>query len=398
MDGSDAVDPDSGNKEGGDLKPDKNNPNVSFAPNGLDQNIPWYTVYGNHDGLAVGNFKIDFHNETPSTSRAPVLAWVATLLGLTKPEVHLDSLIPTADRSPAIILANGDYVNHKDMTLNYKLLKAGTIPPDDLRAFISRRQFMAAHLRSGTMPRGHGFSVENLKTGHAYYATRPKADVPIRLIVMDTVATEQSFGEFAFDGALYTDQFENFVKKEIEDAAKNKEYVILASHHSAGRLMNKDGMVGEIEFKRYLTSQPNILAHICGHTHRNAVELVEGKYPYTEYQTSSVIDYPQQFRVFEIFQTEDGKMRITWKMSSHYENTKTETALAAESYRRSFFDQPNGGRKQKLVAILKPEETADLLESAWGLSVDGVPILSNQERLGKLTDRESSVVIDRPPL
>ena len=122
----------------------------------------------------------------------------------------------------------------------------------------------------------------------------------VTLIALDTV---NPYG--GWQGSLDQKQF-TWLKETIQ--AKSDSYVVITSHHPTQSIINgyttdsESRVLGE-EIKRYLMEQPNVIAWICGHNHRNKIEYI-GPTPekgFWQIETASLIDWPQQGRVIEIF-------------------------------------------------------------------------------------------------
>ncbi|HOV73490.1 MAG TPA: metallophosphoesterase [Candidatus Hydrogenedentes bacterium] len=328
MDGG-IVRPDSGLLDG-PLRPvaPEDNPKLPFLAEGLLPEIPWYIARGNHDAQCSGTFRIATEAENPVDWMAPLLCPVAAVLGLHAFGMH--GLSPTVDKSPAIILGSMDVADPDSMRLRWDRLDCGTIPPDPRRQFVDAARFAAEHFNSTALPPGHGLAYKP----PLYYSVRPKADVPIRLVVLDTTAPDPPDGVPIAHGVMTRKQFEQFLKPQFAEAEAAGEYVLVASHHPSAdfNLFYGPGTVGTREFRAYLASQPRMIAHICGHNHRNHLEMVSGRYPYPEIETCSLIDYPQEVRIIGLYYIEEtGDWRIESTMVSHMDNP---TRLSAESFRR----------------------------------------------------------------
>ena len=133
-----------------------------FVARGLQ--MPWLTVFGNHDGLLQGTI-----------AEIPAFGSIATgadkIIGLA-PGTDLQLLFSE-------LLANNPAV--------LALLLGGptrqvTADPD--RRLLSRAQVVQEHFNTTGHPRGHGYTSQNVANGTAYYTFGRGA---IRFIVMDTV-------------------------------------------------------------------------------------------------------------------------------------------------------------------------------------------------------------------
>ena len=128
-----------------------------FTAGGLQ--MPWLSCFGNHEAL----------NQGVGTQTAGL---AAALTGDRKPTALPDGF----DSDQALEL----------FTVRPEAFMAGPsrpVPADRGRRPITRREFVAAHFRSGARPLGHGFNDENLRNGTAYYVH----DTPAaRFIALDT--------------------------------------------------------------------------------------------------------------------------------------------------------------------------------------------------------------------
>ena len=328
--------PDSGDPDGEEraISPE-DNPNLGFQAAGLSEGIPWYSALGNHDSLAVGTFHVDRTAPDPLDWVAPMLPPLAEMLGFHDLIPPTDMLSPVSNQSPAVLLASEEHIDPVTMELELDEIESGFIVPDLSRRYLSRDLFVERHLSTSSGPSGHGFGPANVASGHAYYAVRPDPNVPIRLIVLDTTSWSAVAGLPTEYGVMPRDQFEGFLRPQIAEAQANGEFVLIASHHPSEcfDIEHLGENVGMEEFRGYLASQPNVIAHVCGHMHRNRVTPVEGPYPYYEVETASLIDYPQEARVFDVFYDEEtGTLWLESEMMSHLE---IPSRLAAESYRRA---------------------------------------------------------------
>ncbi len=319
---------------------------------------------------------------------------VAAVLGLHLIDPLLDALEPTSLYSPAIIRGSEEPIDPDTLQLLLGQLEAGRIVQDVNRQYTDRLSFMEEHFDTTTMPVGHGFTSENLSSGLPRYSVKPKAGVPVRLVVMDTAAPKPPYGLPAHYGVMTREQFENFVKVEIADAQAHDEFVLLASHHPSEDfdLPYPEPQVRTKEWRDYIASQPNIIAHICGHTHQNFVTLVDGAYPYYEIQTDAIIDYPQEGRILDVYYDDTTEtIRLESTMFSHMDNP---THLSQESYRRATIYRENFKSAQT------KSDTDSMLKSLapdFGMAaVDAFPPLPTmEESYGREADRNFSATFHR---
>lgn len=279
--------------------------------------VPWYSAFGNHDGLVQGN--------------AP--ASISLLQGFSKGCLKP---FPTGGFDPASVRGQTEsqvFARLTDPAFLGPLLAGGrTIPPDPDRAFLSKAQFKRA---LGSGDRNHGFGYQSSKVRKAtngamgYYAFTPRKG--IRYIVLDTIA-EGGGADGNLDHPQYT-----WLSSELK--AHRKDLVIISSHHTLATLDNDTpdeeagactatltvgcdadpqrstplhlGTTGKSNVKSLLLRYPNVIAWVNGHTHRNEViaHRRDGR-GFFEINTSSHIDWPHQSRTIEVMDNDDGTLSI----------------------------------------------------------------------------------------
>jgi hypothetical protein len=106
----------------------------------------------------------------------------------------------------------------------------------------------------------------------------------------------------------------------LELAKTEGKWVILASHHAADALTSNGGAFGTTQddavlpaaWKSFLGAYPNVILSMVGHSHEHRVRAIEtsGGKKFWELMTSSIADYPHQFRTVEIFDQDNGWIMI----------------------------------------------------------------------------------------
>jgi metallophosphoesterase (TIGR03767 family) len=173
------------------------------------------------------------------------------------------------------------------------------------------------HFRTTGTPVGHGFTAANRAAGTAYYSFT-KGEV--RFIVLDTVNPNG----YA-DGSLDATQFA-WLKAELAAAADR--LVVVTSHHTSQTMTNpivgtggdfQQRVLGD-EVVALLLANPQVVAWVNGHTHRNQVwahKRADGSGGFWEINTASHVDWPQQSRLIEIVDNADGTLSIFATMVDH---------------------------------------------------------------------------------
>jgi metallophosphoesterase (TIGR03767 family) len=237
---------------------------------GLD--VPWLAVHGNHDNLLQGT--VPGRGRLRRWSEGPAKP-VALPAGLSPKEV-VDLLEGLASCSPASLEVLGRATTRQ-------------VAADPARRLTSLEEFVAAHGTSRARPPRHGFPED----GRSYYS---HDQGPVRFVVMDTV---NPYG--GWQGSLDGPQLA-WLDDVLTQADDEERYVVLASHHPLGTLVND---IAPPDAPRVLgpavadvlSSHPCVVLWLNGHTHRTAV-VPHGTW--WEVTAPSLIDWPQQGRVVEI--------------------------------------------------------------------------------------------------
>ena len=273
-----------------------------FTATGLD--CPWYTVFGNHDGLMQGN--------GPGN---PVLEAIA--VGPAK-VVNLPAGISAGD------FYNGLSTQDPTVLAAYATAPARVVTADPKRALAYPQDWVQAHLDSPGLPAGHGFTQQNKATGLLYYVFTIADGVTG--ITLDTV----NRGGYA-DGSIGRNQF-NWLKARLDEAKTAKNLVVLFSHHNLATMNNPvpdpatstgadPQRVMGAEIETLLHQYANVILWVNGHSHVNKVwphpHPTGANGGFWEVATAAHVDYPQQARIVEILDNRDGTISIFGTIIEH---------------------------------------------------------------------------------
>jgi metallophosphoesterase (TIGR03767 family) len=264
---------------------------AAFTPTGVG--LPWYSCYGNHDGLVQGNFPATFQLGQVAVGPAKVVSLPA---GVSQDD-----------------LARGDAAAFHALFTG----PARLVTPDEDRRLVSRKESVEEHFKHGGVPFGHGFTAQNVADGTAYYAFDPSPNV--RGIVLDSVNPN---GESS--GSLDATQFA-WLREQLQlvsGPGRNK-LVVVFSHHSISSMTNAIPVGSDDpadfgprvlgpEVAALLLQFPNVVLMVDGHTHRNQVfaHTRPGGGGFWEVNTAAHIDFPCQARLMEIVDNRDGTLSI----------------------------------------------------------------------------------------
>ncbi|MGA9101392.1 TIGR03767 family metallophosphoesterase [Aeromicrobium sp.] len=278
-----------------------------FASTGLG--MPWYSVFGNHDGLVQGNF--------PKT-----LPLSAVAMGSLK----ISSVPPGVSQADAVRALKS--VDAAPLLGATALKSATPVSSDKSRKVINRKQTVTEHFTTTGTPVGHGYTATNRLNGTAYYTF---TSGNVLGIVLDTV-NPNGYAE----GSIDQQQF-NWLKQRL--ATSTDKFVIIFSHHTIATMTNPLVLTGldprprvlGAAVKTELLKHPNVVAWVNGHTHTN--EVIAHKPPsgaggFWEINSASHVDFPQQSRTVELVDNGNGTLSIFCTMLDHVGPTSYSPSLS----------------------------------------------------------------------
>ncbi len=317
---------------------------------GLNKEIPWYQTIGNHDQFMMGSF-YEFDK---------------TLAAHIGTNVLNEEVNPTP--TYAGIHGTGFYMGVVDGSTPYgDIIKAGpeslfssapTVVADpDRRSLVSAtsssENWIAEFSKTTSNPVGHGFKLVDPANGPGFasYSFMPKSDIPIKIIVLDDTCkgntTDPTINYAA--GCIDTPRL-NWLIAELKEGQDNDKLMIIAAHipvypqayllPSTTAPFNQPtfatpSAVTDATLLDELHKYPNLILWISGHRHLNTVTpqpynpdpklrpLQSPLNSFWEVETSSLRDFPQQFRTFEIRRNSDNTISI--------KTTNVDPAVAAGS-------------------------------------------------------------------
>lgn len=267
-----------------------------FDAAGLD--VPWYTVFGNHDGLMQGNFPTTLPLDLIARGNLKVISPPASLS-----QANVDKIIEYRNIGPVV----------QGLLVTLGLVKS--VAPDAKRRILHRAQVIREYFNTSGEPVGHGFTTQNKNKGTAYYVLDKG---PLRFVMLDTV----NINGYA-DGSLDTPQFK-WLQSVIDGSADK--LVVLFSHHTSETMANPlIAAGGDLSMRvlggkvvDYLKTKPQVIAWVNGHTHRNQIWAHPAPAGgFWEINTASHIDFPQQARIIEIADNADGTLSIFTTILDH---------------------------------------------------------------------------------
>ena len=368
------INPDSGVKD--DPVPGPNNDyQDEYKAAGLDKTIPWYQVLGNHDHFWMGMFPPDDYIKSALTGN--------TILN--QGNIFTD---------PTGIKSRGYYMGAIDGRTPYgDIIGAGpvadfktppTVPADPNRRFLSRNEWISEFFNTSSSPVGHGFSQADVADGFADYTFEPKSDVPIKVIVLDDTQRDDDPSDATNGhGSLDKERYDWLVS-ELDKGQAEGQLMIIAAHIPIGVELSDSGIGSLMTWSKYayvsdtdliakLHEYPNLIMWISGHRHQNTVTALKSPDPnrpelgFWEVETSSLREFPQQFRTFEIVCNSDNTVSIfttdvdpAVKDGSPAAISRSYAVAAQQLFKNKIDLLPTGSYNAELVKQLSPEMQAKM--------------------------------------
>jgi len=334
-----------------------------FQAAGLDKSIPFYQTIGNHDHFLLGSFPPYETGLADSFLSDTVWSVPDFLIPIDQTKTWTYPAMFSVEN-----LKNGTprfYAGVIDGSTPYgSIINYGSVddPPtpqtkvaaDPDRRSLLRTEWIQEFFNTATNPVGHGFNLvssnpnfslvpENDKAGFACYSFVPKSNVPLKVIVLDDTQREDD-GSVDIHGHGFLDEARwAWLQAELEDGQAANQLMIIAAHIPiavvnlaaetewwlGGRKDDPSKLLGDpssttqnaVDLEglvEKLWATPNLLMWIAGHRHLNTVKAFKSptlhdttpESGFWQVETSSLHDFPQQFRTFEIYLNSDYSISI----------------------------------------------------------------------------------------
>lgn len=294
---------------------------------------PWYTAYGNHDGLYLGNFALKGESfdfiDAVNVGKFPKFGSVMILdkpKGLSIGE-YLSCFEDLTKKCAAAVIEN---------------TPKRQIPANPGRAVFKKSFFIEAHLKDKKgVPTGHGLSEKNLANNTIYYAF-PISDKIIGITLNTVNDNGGANGSLSLSQAKWLEGqlkkrsavYYNKQGKRVKNSHADNKLVIIFSHHDSKTMDNVQGKnhkpdtsrLNAKSFIALLHRFPNVVAWVNGHQHINRVWAHKNpkvkQAGFWEINTASHVDYPQQSRIIEVADNHDGTLSIFAILFDHIGDAK----------------------------------------------------------------------------
>jgi len=323
------INPDSGKKD--DPIPGAlNDYQDEYQAGGLDKAIPWYSTLGNHDHFWTGtNPMNDYIRQTLVSDSLLKMGNIFSTGGF----LRKDYYVGTLDGSTP----NGDIIGAGPV----KSTTGIKIAADPRRRSLLKEEWLGEFFNTSSNPVGHGFNKADAARGFACYSFEPKSNLPIKVIVLDNTQKDSDPDLHGYGhGTLDKERYEWLISELDKGQAEGK-LMIIAAHipigvEAPGSFIGwwSEAFVTEAALIAKLNTYPNMLLWIAGHRHVNTVTAFKSPDPkrpelgFWEVETSSLREFPQQFRTFEILRNSDNTISV---LITNVDPSVKEGSFAAKS-------------------------------------------------------------------
>lgn len=294
--------------------------------------MPWYSAYGNHDGIDLGVYEVG----------SGMQRLLARLAG--------QNLMPIGVHGNPLEFMLKISALPADAPIEPFLDQLVTVPvtPSAERRQFNRQEFAQLHIthpsRSG--PIGHGYTPDHVASNRLYFTFEVAPG--IKGIVLDTTCL------LGGDEGWVDIEQAHWLERELIAAhqryyldAEGRETVsgnasqlcMVFSHHTSWTMNNhggrgfsadkpnpnlergRDFLLGP-DLVALLQRFPNVVAWVNGHTHANKINLHASPPQFRhsgfwEINTAAHIDFPQQARLIEVADNRDGTLSIFTVIVDH---------------------------------------------------------------------------------
>jgi metallophosphoesterase (TIGR03768 family) len=322
-----------------------------FKAAGLHPSIPLYQALGNHDHFMIGSFPVyesgleqsylsDKVWAVPNELLSPRLATFPALFDKNNIKNSGKPLFYQGVIDGATALGN---IKFSGSVGDYSTPPSVVADPD--RRSLPRAEWIQEFFNTTSGPVGHGFNLvtsnpnfhlvpANERAGFACYSFVPKSAIPLKVIVLDDTQREDD-GSIDIHGHGFLDATRwTWLQAELDAGQAANQLMVIAAHIPIGvanigselewwlgadgdastSMSNATDLTGLIN---KLQNCPNLLMWIAGHRHVNHVKAFKSPDPvnapekgFWQVESSSLRDFPQQFRSFDIYLNSDYSVSI----------------------------------------------------------------------------------------
>jgi metallophosphoesterase (TIGR03768 family) len=246
---------------------------------------------------------------------------------------------------------------------------------DPDRRSLSTEEWLGEFFNTTSEPQGHGFNRTDASAGFACYSFEPKADIPIKVIVLDDTLKNSDPAINSYELASLDEKRYNWLVSELDAGQAEGKLMIISAHipirnepPGPSRLWSTLSPASEQTLVARLHTYPNLILWMSGHTHQNTVTAMPSPDPihpelgFWVVETASLRDFPQQFRTFDIVRNSDNTISVfttdvdpAVRSRSLAETSRSYAVASHELFNTFLTGAPGGSYNAELVKELTPE-------------------------------------------
>ncbi len=306
------INPDSGKKDDPIAGPLNDYQDV-YQSAGLSKSIPWYQAVGNHDHNWMGIYPPNDYLKKSYTGDSIIKMGknIFTSGGINERTLYMGVF----DGSTVY----GDIIGMGPVGITKPVL----IAADKNRRPLSSIEWTNEFFNTSSKPLGHGFNKTDAARGFACYSFEPKANLPLKVIVLDDTQKDSDPSTDIHGHSFLDQERYDWLVKELDKGQAEGKLMIIAAHVPVG-ISDVDPELGmapvsvitSANLIAKLNTYPNLILWVAGHRHLNTVtalkspDLAHPELGFWEVETSSLREFPQQFRTFHIDRNSDNTISI----------------------------------------------------------------------------------------
>jgi len=340
-----------------------------YVADGLSDDLNWYASLGNHDILHIGINYI-----TDEKAESYILGEISTIsLGCGIYTGTQDASTEHGDPKCAFeeIEKDGQAKYIPVGVDDCKVEDYGRCDNPSISPDIQRTPFRTHDELIEDIEDAGAFDKNNTDKQSGYYFVRPNKDIPIELIFLDLSASKKDFikednvldpNQVMTNALLGQDQYnwlrDRLDKLEVEGVAS------IIVQHQPTTSFHAQSKINSSEFVSLLKTYEDVLAIIAGHTHKNKIRHfnseAEGEYPLVEIVSSSLLDFPEQSRIYELVYNDNGSISLFTTMLNHaskkesFSHKARRLSLAYTQVAKAYGDYGPGSLNDRNKEIIIP--------------------------------------------
>ncbi len=251
---------------------------------------------------------------------------------------------------------------------------------DPDRRSLTKSEWMSEFFTTASSLKGHGFDAAAVDAGFACYTFEPKAGVPVRVLALDDTQRDDDPYDNGYGHISLDKERHDWLIRELDRGQADGVLMIIAAHCPIGvekapqpMSWSSSAFGSEEDLLAKLHTYPNLILWIAGHRHCNAVTAFPSpdadrpELGFWEVETSSLRDFPQQLRTFELLRGSDDTVSIlavdvdpVVEDGSPAATSRTYGVAAQQIFDNPIGRLPTGSYNAELVVPLSPEMKAQL--------------------------------------